>query len=143
MNIYLPILLILLANIIYNLCTKLMPSGTNPFLSLVVTYLCAAALTALLYVTVPYSGTRTLSEDLHSLNWTGFALGFAIVGLEFGYILAYRMGWNISVCSATTNIMLALVLVPIGILFFKDNFTLTKAIGMILCIAGLFLLNKK
>ena len=110
---------------------------------MVVTYLCAAALTALLYVTVPYSGTRTLSEDLHSLNWTGFALGFAIVGLEFGYILAYRMGWDISVCSATTNIMLALVLVPIGILFFKDNFTLTKAIGMILCIAGLFLLNKK
>ena len=143
MNIYLPILLILLANIIYNLCTKLMPSGTNPFLSLVVTYLCAAALTALLYVTVPYSGTRTLSEDLHSLNWTGFALGFAIVGLEFGYIWAYRIGWDISICSATTNIMLALVLVPIGILFFKDNFTLTKAIGMILCIAGLFLLNKK
>ena len=142
MNSYLPILMILLANVLYNLCTKLLPQNVNPFLSLVVTYLCAAALTAMLYFVVPSSG-KTLGEDIRQLNWTGILLGCSIVGLEFGYIWAYRIGWDISICSATTNIMLALVLVPIGILLFKDNFTLTKAFGMILCIAGLFLLNKK
>ena len=65
MNSYLPILMILLANVLYNLCTKLLPQNVNPFLSLVVTYLCAAALTAMLYFVVP-SSRKTLGEDSDS-----------------------------------------------------------------------------
>jgi drug/metabolite transporter (DMT)-like permease len=76
------------------------------------------------------------------LNWTSPLLGIAIVGLEFGYIMAYRAGWNISVGSLVANILLALALIPIGILFYQEGFGLNKILGAILCIAGLILINK-
>lgn len=69
-------------------------------------------------------------------------LGVAIVGLEFGYIMAYRAGWNISVGSLVANIILAIVLIPVGIFFYKEGFDLNKVFGVILCLAGLILINK-
>ena len=40
------------------------------------------------------------------------------------------------------NICLAVALVLVGVLFYRDSFTLNKVIGMILCIAGLIFINK-
>ena len=42
-NLFWPIALITLANCFYNICTKSTPEQANPFLSLCVTYLTAAA----------------------------------------------------------------------------------------------------
>ena len=70
-------------------------------------------------------------------------LGLTIIGLEFGYIMAYRAGWNISVGSLVANILLALMLIPIGIIFYKERFELTKVLGSVFCIIGLVLINKK
>lgn len=38
---YLPVAVIIVANIFYNLCTKSMPVKANPFFCLVITYLIA------------------------------------------------------------------------------------------------------
>jgi drug/metabolite transporter (DMT)-like permease len=65
------------------------------------------------------------------------------VGLEFGYLMAYRAGWNISIGSLVANIFLALALIPVGIFLYKENFEITKVFGAIFCIAGLILINKK
>jgi hypothetical protein len=42
-----------------------------------------------------------LSEQLHKINWASFALGAAVLGIEVGFLYAYRVGGNIS----TTNHM--------------------------------------
>ena len=70
-------------------------------------------------------------------------LGISIVGLELGYLLAYRAGWNISVGSLVASILLALVLIPIGIMLYHEKFELTKVIGSVFCIVGLILINRK
>lgn len=85
---------------------------------------------------------KSFLESFKGLNWTSPALGMAIVGLEFGYIMAYRAGWNISVGSLVANIILALALIPVGIFFYQEGFGLNKILGAILCIAGLILINK-
>jgi hypothetical protein len=134
------IALIVASNILYNICQKSTPEKANPFSALLLTYLVAGVLTVIaFYLSKP---EKTLFQSFKGLNWTSPLLGIAIVGLEFGYIMAYRAGWNISVGSLVANILLALALIPIGILFYQEGFGLNKILGAILCIAGLIPINK-
>nr|WP_320025882.1 hypothetical protein [uncultured Acetobacterium sp.] len=137
---YLPIILIVTANVFYNICTKSTPPTANPFLSLLVTYLVAALLTFILMITNGLD--EGLVESFKRLNWTSFALGISVVALEFGYISAYRAGWNISLGSLVANISLAILLVPVGLLFYKEVLTTNHLVGIALCLAGLFFINR-
>jgi uncharacterized membrane protein len=74
--------------------------------------------------------------------WPSIALGFAIVGLEIGFLLAYRVGWNISIATVFSNISVAIYLLPVGLLIYKENFTKTNFVGVILCIIGLVLVKR-
>lgn len=137
---YLPVFLIVTANVFYNICAKSIPETVNPFLSLLVTYLMSALVTfILLFVT---GLDENFTDALKKLNWSSVILGISVVALEFGYITAYRVGWNISICSVVANIALAILLVPIGILFYKEVITMNQLIGIILCMAGLFFINQ-
>ncbi|MEL7659695.1 EamA family transporter [Acetobacterium wieringae] len=137
---YLPILLIVTANVFYNICTKSTPETVNPFLSLLVTYLVAALLTLILMLA---NGLEEgIVQSVKRLNWTSFALGISVVALEFGYITAYRAGWNISLGSLVANISLAILLIPIGILLYKEVLTTNHLVGIALCLVGLFFINR-
>jgi uncharacterized membrane protein len=125
----------------YHICQKSTPEQVNPFVALLVTYATATAITAVtLFFYKPENG---LIESIKQLNWTSIVLGISIVGLELGYLLAYRAGWNISVGSLVASILLALVLIPIGIMLYHEKFELTKVIGSVFCIVGLILINRK
>lgn len=105
-NLFWPIALITLANCFYNICTKSTPEQANPFLSLCVTYLTAAAVCISVFI---FSQSReAVSLELSKLNWTAPTLGLAVVALEVGYILTYRAGWKINTASLVTNIALAI-----------------------------------
>ncbi|WP_343417513.1 hypothetical protein [Candidatus Flexifilum breve] len=41
------------------------------------------------------------------------------------------------------NLMVALVLLPIGVLLFREHLTPTNIFGVVLCIVGLVLVNQK
>jgi len=134
------IVLIVASNILYNISQKSTPEKANPFSALLVTYVLAGLISvAAFYLSRP---EKTLLQSFRELNWTSLALAVAIVGLELGYIMAYRAGWNISVGSLVANIILAIALIPVGIIFYHEGCSLEKILGVILCIAGLILINK-
>jgi uncharacterized membrane protein len=133
------IFLIIASNTFYNLSQKATPLKANPFLSLLVTYLTAAVITFVIYLF--NRADKGLPEAMKDLNWTSIVLGISIVGLEFGYLMAYRAGWKISMGSLVANIGLALVLIPIGIVFFKESFGVTKILGAAFCMIGLILIT--
>ncbi|AFA48787.1 putative membrane protein [Acetobacterium woodii DSM 1030] len=135
-----PIILIVIANVFYNICTKSTPESVNPFLSLMVTYLVAALLT--FFLMLANGLNEGIVDAFKRLNWTSFALGIAVVALEFGYITAYRLGWNISIGSVVANILLAIILIPIGLLCYKEILTTNQLIGIFLCLAGLVFINR-
>lgn len=140
MKYFLPILVIVLSNTFYNIIAKATPTAANPLLSLFFTYITAAGITV---IALLFTGlSKPLFASIADLNWTSFALAFAIIGLELGYILAYRFGMPISIGSLIANIGLAIVLIILGILFYKEHFTINQAIGIFLCLAGLFFINK-
>ena len=134
------IALIVASNILYNVCQKSTPASVNPMTSLLVTYLVASLITLVSFLL--YYTDESFVQSMKELNWTSIALGVAIVGLEFGYLMAYRAGWNISEGSLVANILLALMLIPVGMLFYQEGFTPNKSIGVVLCLIGLILLNK-
>lgn len=84
----------------------------------------------------------SLAAEVRKINWASFALGASIIGLELGFLLAYRVGWNISIGSLIANTAVSLLLIPIGILLFKETLSITNIIGVLLCVSGLFLINK-
>jgi uncharacterized membrane protein len=137
---YLPIALIIVANVFYNICTKSTPESANPFLSLMMTYLVAAIFTCFLFI-VTGGLERPVLSSLKELNWTSYVLGFSVVFLELGYILAYRLGWNISIGSLVANIGLAIILIPIGILCYQEVLSINHIFGIMLCVLGLIVIN--
>ena len=140
MNMIWPILVIIAANIFYNIIAKSTPQGVQPFASLIITYLTAAIASAVLFFFT--SQNKNLITEVQKVNWTSVAFGLAIVALEFGYICVYRVGWKISVGSLVANIGLACVLLLVGVILYKESISVRQILGMVLCVSGLILISK-
>ncbi len=134
-----PIALIVLSNTIYQICAKSVPEGMNPFASLTVTYLVGALASAVLYYV---SGSRgNLMKEYGKLNWAPFILGIVIVGLEAGWIYAYKAGWQVSTGFIVQSAFLAAVLMVTGYLIYHEALTWNKIVGVAVCLIGLVFIN--
>ena len=134
-----PILLVILSNTLYNICTKSTPGNVNAFGTLMITYAVATILTALIFVFLVKP--ENVLTELSRVNWTSLVLGMAIVGLELAYIFAYRAGWKVSSASLVANIGLAIVLIFVGVILYGENISLKQVMGILVCCVGLFLIN--
>ena len=135
-----PIALIVFSNVFYNICSKQTPEGIHPLAALTVTYLVAAVASGILfYILTP--GANLIKED-GSLDWTSFILGLAVVGLEAGSIYMYKAGWNINTGHLVHSTILAVLLVFVGYLLYHETISWQKAAGIILCLGGLYLINR-
>ena len=136
---YWPIALAVFADVFYQICSKSTPVSLNPFASLTITYLVGAALSALIFF---MTGGGNLLAEWKEINWTTFVLGLAIVGLEAGSIYMYRLGWNMNTGYIVKALILGIVLIGVGYFLYKEQLTMTKAAGILVCLFGLFLINK-
>lgn len=138
----LPLLLVIFSNTFYHITAKSTPADVNPLASLCITYL-VAAVTSFVLMLISQGVTKGELFPFKGINWTSFVLGICVIGLEYGYLWAYRAGWDISVGSLIANIALAIILIFVGLLLFKEKISVNQLIGIGLCIAGLVFINKK
>ena len=138
---YMAIGLTVVSNVLYHVFLKVTPATVNPMLSLIITYLTAAVATTVIYLLYP--DKVSLTAGLKELNWASYALGLAIVGLEVGFMLAYRAGWNITLAGLVSSTTVSLLLIPVGLLLFRESLSAVNALGIALCLAGLILVNYK
>lgn len=127
-----------LSTVMYNLFQKITPQQVNPALALSVTYGVAMAITFILFAVFPI-GSAVIA--FRQLNWVSFALGLAIAGVEISTLLAYRAGWELSLLGIMVNVVASLILVTIGVIFFKEKLSMMNILGIVICIFGLVLLN--
>jgi len=132
--------LAILSSVAYHLLQKALPRGVNPVAALLVAYLVSAVLC--LGLLLGGFGGRPALAASRPLSWPVIGLGLAIVGIELGYLLAYRAGWALSTASITANVTVALFLLPIGILAYREPWTPGRGIGVALCLSGLWLINR-
>lgn len=133
-----PLLLVVGANTMYQICAKSMPGELNPFAGLVVTYLTSAVFCLVLFFL--FRG-GSLSQEFQKINWTPFVLGMSIVGLEAGFIQMYKVGWLVNTASLVQSILLAIALLVVGFFLFQEAITPIKLVGILVCLVGIFLMN--
>ncbi len=136
-----PIALVILSNIVYNICTKSVPNNANPFASLTITYLVGAVLSAVLFFVL--GDQPNIFKEFGKMNWSSLVLGLVIVGLEAGYIYAYKAGWQVSTASIVQSSVLAVALIVVGAFIYHENVTWNKIVGIAVCAVGLVFINLK
>lgn len=129
------------ATVGYHIVMKLTPAGANPYLSLAVTYGVTTIAFALLYVALP--GGVPFKAAMGQINWTSLALCVAVIGLDLGFLMLYRGGFDVSLGALITQSAAAMLLVLLGVAFFAEKLTITNIAGILLCVAGLWLVNRK
>ena len=141
MSTYWPILTVAVSTVFYHICAKLTPKGLNPLASIIVTYLTGALVSLIIFLSL-FKDSGLLNE-FKSVSWTTFVFGFAIVGLEVGNIYMYKVGWNINTGYLVESSIIAVALMFTGRLLFNEQLTYTKLIGIFMCLAGLYFINKQ
>ena len=136
-----PLILIVVSNSIYHICAKSLPAKADPFAALTVTYLIGAVFSAALYFLLN-RGSADLAQEWRSLNWTPYVLGFIVVAMEAGNVYAYRAGGSVNTLPVVQAACVAVLLLALGFLLYREGVTAGKLIGLALCVAGLFFLNK-
>jgi len=138
---YFSITLAILSSALYHFVAKSTPLNVNFTVSLLVTYAVAFVVTLLGFFFFP--ATNGITAELKQLNWASIGLAIAIVGIEYGFLLTYRAGWNLGIAAVLVNVVASLILVPVAILVFKDKISWVNFLGILVCLAGLVMLNWK
>jgi len=136
-----PILLALSGGVLYHVAQKAVPRQVSPFAAIVFAYAIGIICALVALFLIP--SERPLAESWRAANWAVWLLGVGAVIIEVGFLLAYRAGWQISRASVVANTAVALVLLPLGVLFFHEQLSWRNAAGIACCLLGLYLLAQK
>ena len=137
---YWPIGLLVISNVFYHITAKSLPEEVNSFFGMAITYLVGAAVSLVLFLIL--GDGASFSRQMEGINWAPFVLGLSVVGLEAGAIFMYKAGWEVSVGNIVQAIFVAIVLLIVGVLIYKEALTATKVAGIAVCLVGIYLLNK-
>ena len=134
-----PIALAILSNVLYHICAKTTPEGIHPFASLTATYLTGAVLSAVLYYVL--APQPNLVKECSRLNWAPFALGIVIVGLEGGWLYAYKAGWQVNTGFIVQSAFVSVLLLFVGYFLYREALSWNKLLGTAICLLGLVFIN--
>lgn len=135
-----PLGLAVLSNVFYQICAKSVPEKMNPLASLTITYAVGAVASLILYYALNKGGN--IWQEYQKTNWAPFLLGVVVVGLEVGFIYAYKAGWPVSTAQIVQAAVLAVILIFVGYLLYKEAITWNKLLGIVVCLIGLGLINR-
>jgi len=130
--------ILIASQVLYQVAQKKLPTGTHPFLLLAVVYAMATvACTGFAFIGAKPNMTAELKPLL--LSWPIWLLAATVIGIEIGYLWAYRQGWSValafSVASTSTVVLLAIV----GLFLFRESLNLWQMVGLGLALTGSWL----
>lgn len=135
-----PIALVVFSNIIYQICAKGVPKDMDAMASMTITYIVGAVCSAVMFFVMNKNGN--LLQEYTKMNIAPVFLGVSVVGLEVGFIYAYKNGWAVSTASLVQSAFLAIALIIVGAVLYHEAITANKVIGIVICLIGLYFINK-
>ena len=133
-----PIVVVVLANVLYQISSKGIPTEQNAFMGLIVNYATALSASIILFCLTEHDSVVT---EISKTNWACILMGLSITAVEAGFVMIYRLGGQISTISLIVNILLAVVMLIVGITFYSEMLTAQKIIGAVLCIIGIIVIS--
>lgn len=135
---YIPLLMVIGCNLGYHILSKSLPNNINPFIGLSATYGVAFLGSLILFA---ITKKTIYSNQKMNINIYNLLLGIVIIGVEGGYMLMYRAGWEVSKASLVANIVLSILLLFIGSIVFHEFVDIKKIAGIVLCVLGIALIK--
>jgi multidrug transporter EmrE-like cation transporter len=140
MLLWAPLLLVVGGSVMYHLSAKSIPASYDPIAALIGLYATALAGAIVVYVVarswrVPFAADRVWHPTIA-------LVGLGALLIEMGFLLAYRGGLAVSTTSVVANGIVAVLLVTLGSVWFGEAFTVVKVVGVLLCLAGVGLLQR-
>jgi EamA domain-containing membrane protein RarD len=136
---FFPVILMIVANMAYSITAKITPEDVDAFASVSLTYLVCIAYSFIMFF-VTRKG-ESYPKALKKINWTAPALGGCLVMLEISNLFLYRVGWDLSIGTLLMYVLLAIILVFVGLIFYKERITVLRVVGIATCIGGVILLT--
>lgn len=137
MNATIALLIALVGNLFYHLVMRTAPKDLGPFTFLGVAYLLAGI--ASLGIAGKYE-SLTVGSLARTLHPNTFAIAFAVLLIEAGYLIAYRHGAAIGTASLMVNATVAAALALIGWFIFRERVSAQAMIGIAVTFAGVLTL---
>ena len=131
-----PVALIVVADVIYQICAKKLSSAASPLAALGVTYLVSALACVLLFEALSPAGD--LMAALATVPFPAAIAGVSIAGLEVGTIYMYRVGWPMNVGFIVYTGIIVVLLLFIGSCIYTEPMGLMKLAGVALPCLGMF-----
>lgn len=136
---WIPVLLMIGSNLAYTVTAKVTPEDVDTYASVSLTYVvCIAYAMIMFFIT---SKNKNYIQEARKANWTAPALDACLVCLELSTILMFRVGWDLSVGILLAYVILAVVLVLVGRVFYKETLTPKRVIGILISLVGVVLVG--
>jgi multidrug transporter EmrE-like cation transporter len=135
----LPVLLVIVSLVTYQVAAKLSPANVTPWATLTVVYAIALTISLLRVATERQSLVATGFVDPRFLV-TAVVLGIAVVGIEYGYLAAHRGGWELAIVGLVGAAGGTAALAAIGFALFDETLSPRRIVGLGLALVGLTLL---
>ncbi len=142
MNYFFPPILIIFGLVLYQISQKSVDKEANPFLVIAVAYFIGIIACIAGFYLFPKQDTEIIPV-VKTIIWSAIGIGLGAAAIEFGFLLAYRAGWNISTLPLSANVFSALILILLGIFAYRESLSVEKIIGVLMCIGGLVLITIK
>ena len=137
---FLPIIIIVSAQVIYDVSAKAINEDLNAYAGTTIIYSILAVVYSLIYLI--FTPDPSISAEWSQINWAVLTYAIGSIGLESGYIFLYRAGWNISLGGMVCNILLAMCMLAVGFMIYHERVSLIQCVGIAFCIAGLLVVFK-
>ncbi|GLH74875.1 hypothetical protein GETHLI_33770 [Geothrix limicola] len=139
-------------SVIYHLGQKLVPPTAHPMAVLMAAYAVAFTLSALALPLLQPAGASQAAgpwRQAFAAMATGpglrvaLVLGVGVLLIEMGFLLTYRAGGSLQTSSVAVNGAGAVFLIPLAVYLFRETFSISKVLGILLVLAGLALMARK
>lgn len=84
-----------------------------------------------------------MQQTIKDSNWAVITAGLSVLTSEIGFLLAYKAGWNVSSAAVACSVAVTILLLPIGLLIFRERLSVGNIIGIIFCVLGLILVTRQ
>lgn len=118
----------------YHVAQRSMPGGLRPAPLFTLVYGAATLLMTVVTIADPSSSSASITTS--ASHWAPWLLVASISGIELGVYAMYRSGWSVAAANTSTQAIVAVVLVIIGLLAFGEHLTFTRGVGVGLCVIG-------
>jgi drug/metabolite transporter (DMT)-like permease len=131
------VLLVVVSLVAYQLAQRAVPASASPWWTLTTVYITATAISVTLAALDAREGRSQV------LSPATFVLGCSVVGIELGYLLAYRQGVRVGTVGLVASTSAAVILSVIGARFFGEHLTWRTGLGVMACATGLLAISSE